>query len=116
MFTDSKTASYENLVRIAAMEALGSRKPFDEAVHVSVRVRVQPPASASRKATAAMLAGEIMPAKKPDLTNILKAVEDGANTVAFRDDSLIVRLLAFKIYAETAGVDVVVRRALPAVT
>lgn len=116
MFTDSKTASYENLVRMAAEKALGSRKPFDEPVHVSVRVRVQPPGSASKKATAAMLAGEIMPAKKPDLTNILKAVEDGANTVAFRDDSLIVRLLAFKTYAETAGVDVVVRAARAATT
>lgn len=109
MYTDAKTASYENLVRLAAMEAMGSRAPFSTPVCLQIVVRVLPPASASRKARLAMLTGKVLPAKKPDLTNIVKAIEDGLNTVAYVDDALIVDLLAAKRYDEISGVDVLVK-------
>lgn len=108
VYTDAKTASYENLVRLAAREAMGNQPPLGEPLVMSVSIRVTPPKSASKKATAAMLSGAIRPAKKPDITNILKAVEDGCNTVAFTDDSLIVSLFAEKHYAPTAGIDVAI--------
>lgn len=110
MFTDAKTASYENLVALAAREAMGAMAPMEGALSLSMRVRIVPAQSASRKAREAMLAGEIMPTKKPDLDNVAKAVMDGLNRVAFADDALIVQHMAIKVYAETAGVDVAISR------
>lgn len=108
MFTDAKTASYENLVKLAASRALGDRDPLDEALRVRVSVRMVPAASHSAKKRAAMLSGEIMPTKLPDIDNVVKAVLDGCNKVAFRDDALIVSLIASKSYSATPGVDVVI--------
>ena len=108
MFTDSKTASYENLVKMAASQALGSRQPFDEPLAMIVTVRMTPAASDSGRKRAAKLAGAILPTKLPDLDNVVKAVLDGCNKVAFRDDALVVRLVAEKAYAETPGVDVMI--------
>lgn len=108
MFTDSKTASYENLVKLAASRALNGRVPFDEPLAVNVTIRMTPAASHSDKKRRAMIAGEILPTKLPDLDNVVKAVLDGCNRVAFRDDALIVRLVAEKAYAATPGVDVMI--------
>lgn len=115
MYTDDKTASYENLVKLAASLAMRGRLPFAVPVSMQVLVRIAPPKSASKKARAAMLAGLIHPAKKPDLTNIIKAIEDGANTVAYTDDALIVRLTSSKVYADEPGVDVRVEALTPQV-
>lgn len=107
MFTDKQTVSYENLVKLVAVEALAGRPPFDCPVAMHVRVRVEPAASSSRPARARMLSGETPPAKKPDLDNCIKALMDGLNGVGFRDDVLVVELTASKVYAATPGVDVV---------
>lgn len=108
MATDAQTASYENLVALAAQQALGGRNPLDGPLAMSIAVKLSPAPSASRKGRAAMLSGEQRPTKKPDLDNVVKAVLDGCNAVAFRDDALVVELTARKLYAETSGVDVVI--------
>lgn len=110
MATDAQTASYENLVALAAQQALGGREPLDGPLAMSVAVKLAPAASASRKGRTAMLTGEQRPTKKPDLDNVVKAVLDGCNAVAFRDDALVVELTARKLYAELPGVDVVITR------
>ena len=106
MYADSKTVSYENLVKMAASQALAGRAPLDVPLTVSVTVRMTPAASSSAKKRASMLAGEMAPTKLPDLDNVVKAVLDGCNKVAFRDDALVVSLIARKQYAATPGVDV----------
>jgi Holliday junction resolvase RusA-like endonuclease len=106
MYTDKATVIYENLVRVVALEAMCGMPPLSSPLSLWLIVRVTPPKSASKKLRAAMLSGEVRPAKKPDLTNIIKAIEDGANSVAYVDDSLIVSIRAEKRYAERAGVDV----------
>ena len=109
MYTDARTASYENRVAVFAREALGSCRPFAAPVSLHLMARFVPPRSASKKMRAAMLAGDVVPGKKPDLSNILKACEDGMNGIVYTDDALIVRIVADKRYAETAGVDVIVK-------
>jgi Holliday junction resolvase RusA-like endonuclease len=111
LYADPRTAGYENLVALAAREALAGRAPLDEPLHMHVSVRLVPPASTSRKAREAMLRGEVHPGKRPDLDNVVKAVLDGCNAVAFRDDCLIVSLSAVKRYDAEAGVDVGIRPA-----
>jgi Holliday junction resolvase RusA-like endonuclease len=108
-YTDAKTASYENLVKLCARQALGHDKPLDGPLCVTVHARFTPPQSVSRKARGAMLAGETPPAKRPDVDNLAKAILDGCNTVAWRDDAQVVSLFIRKSYAEEAGLDVVIR-------
>lgn len=108
LYTDAKTASYESLVALAAQQALGGREPLSGPLVLTVLVRMAPPASASKKAREAMLAGELHPAKKPDLDNVLKSVLDGCNGVAFADDAQVCWINAGKVYAAVAGVDVVI--------
>jgi Holliday junction resolvase RusA-like endonuclease len=109
---DKKTVSYEGLVALAAERALAGRTMLDGPLSLHVTVRLCPARSASRKVAAAMLAGEIAPTKKPDLDNVIKAVLDGCNGVAFRDDVLVTRISASKVYAACPGVDVEIAPAL----
>lgn len=108
LYTDAKTASYEGLVSLCAQQARGDNLPLTGPLCVSVLVKLPVPVSASKKARAAMLSGEQPPTKKPDLDNIVKAVLDGCNGVAFADDAQICWINAGKIYAERPGVDVVI--------
>jgi Holliday junction resolvase RusA-like endonuclease len=108
-FTDAKTVAYENLVRFAAVSAYGSAAPMTRPVAVEIVVRLAPPASATKRQRAEMLAGDRAPTRLPDLDNVAKAVLDGCNGVVFDDDRRIVRLSAWKVYANTTGVDVLVQ-------
>ena len=108
LYTDAKTASYEGLVALAAQTALAGRDPMSGPLCISVLVKLAVPQSASRKAREAMLSGAQPPTKKPDLDNIVKAVLDGCNGVAFGDDAQVCWINAGKIYGERPGVDVII--------
>lgn len=108
LYTDAKTASYESLVALAAQAALAGRDPLSGPLCMSVLVKLQVPASASKRARADMLEGRHPPTKKPDLDNVVKSVLDGCNGVAFGDDAQVCWINAGKIYAERPGVDVVI--------
>lgn len=62
----------------------------------------------SERARDAMLSGEIAPAKRPDMDNIIKIL-DALNGIAWIDDAQVVSILARKLYAETPGLDIVIR-------
>lgn len=116
LYTDAKTASYEGLIAHAAHQALGAREPLGGPLVVTVLVRLTPAASTSKTARTAMLAGAIHPTKKPDLDNVVKAVLDGCNGVAFGDDAQVCWVNAGKVYAAAAGVDVVISQDADAAT
>lgn len=111
-FTPEKTASYESLVKLAASEAMAGRQPLYGPVSLTVAIQVTPPASWSRKRRSLALGGEMAPTGKPDVSNVLKAIEDALNGIAYADDAQICRIAASKRYAETPGVTVWVRKAL----
>lgn len=112
MAADKKTATYENLVALAAREAMGTQPLFAEAVCLTMAARFQPPRSVPRRTYAAMLAGEIAPAKRPDLDNLVKIV-DALNGIVWKDDAQVVSIYARKFYAETPGLDIVIRPYAP---
>lgn len=58
-----------------------------------------------------MLDGQIRPTKKPDSDNILKAVADALNQVAYRDDKQIVDTQVRKFYSETPRTVISIRKA-----
>lgn len=102
------TRAYEAHVKEAARYAMGALSPFEGAVKLLLRIRLEPPASTSRKKRALMISGAIRPTKVPDSSNVLKSCEDGMKGVAFVDDCQVTDLSVRKIYAETEGVDVIV--------
>lgn len=68
------------------------------------------PTSDSKKKRAAKLAGEVLPAKKPDLDNLAKQLKDSMTRMQFwHDDAQIVVLTCRKIYAEVGHWLVAVR-------
>lgn len=70
------------------------------------------PASASKKARAAMLGGEIGHTKKPDLDNLCKQLLDAMTRLRFwHDDRQLTRLVAAKRYSERPCWQVSVRAA-----
>lgn len=110
MYTPEKTASYEGLIALSAQQAMGGRPLIDGPVDVSLMIRLAVPASWSKKKQAAALAGLVLPTKKPDADNVLKAVFDGMNGVVWVDDVQACGVMLRKRYAETPGVTVVVRQ------
>lgn len=110
VYTDSKTAAYENLVRIACHQAMvkTSQEAFAGPVSVSVACKYPINKGASKRKLGAFLAGEERPTKKPDLDNVLKAVLDGINGVAFADDAQVVSIVSDKYYGIEPGVHVTI--------
>ncbi|MEK1438481.1 RusA family crossover junction endodeoxyribonuclease, partial [Limosilactobacillus fermentum] len=51
------------------------------------------------------------PTVKPDLSNYIKALEDGLNGILWVDDNLIVSLQAEKLYSELPHLVVEIRKA-----
>ena len=58
------------------------------------------PASASKKATEAMLSGTNKHLKKPDVDNYIKFYLDVMNGMVFKDDSQVWRIKASKVFAK----------------
>lgn len=108
-YTPEKTRSYEGMVRTAAAIAMGSRPPVDYPVEFVLRAVFTIPQSWSTRKKAAALVGDIKPAKKPDLDNIVKAWSDALNGVVFRDDSQIVKASFEKTYGPAPLVVATVR-------
>ena len=106
MATPQKTVAYEGLIALAAQEAMAGRPMIDGPVSATIAIDCQVPESWSAKKRASALAGNLMPTTKPDADNVVKAVFDGLNGVAFRDDVQVVDLRVRKRYSATPGVRV----------
>lgn len=108
-FTDNKTASYENLIKLEAQAAgiILTEGP----VTVRVIAYLGVPKSASKKRRAAMLTDAERPTRKPDIDNVIKAVLDGLNGVAFADDKQVVGLTISKFWSTEPHLEITVRPA-----
>lgn len=108
-YTDAATKTYEHRIALACKGAMNGAPPSEKGVEVTLSIRVAPPESVSKRKSADMLDGKILPLKKPDIDNVLKAVCDACNGIAYRDDRQVVGIELTKRYAEKSGVDVVIR-------
>lgn len=101
-FTPAKTVAYEGLIALAAQDAMKGAEPFHGPVCVTVTATFPIPASWSRKKQAAAL----WHTGRPDGDNLLKAVGDGLNGVAFKDDSQVASARVIKRYGSVPGLTV----------
>ena len=108
-YTPDKTERYEARVATFAQQAMAGARPLEGGVALSVVARFSIPASWSKKRRQAAMDGLEQVTKRPDLDNVLKAIKDGMNGIAWLDDSQVVQLVdCRKVYAEQPGVDVIV--------
>jgi Holliday junction resolvase RusA-like endonuclease len=108
-FTPTATARYEALVKAEYLRQVGNLKLADKApVGVNVEAWFKTPTSAAKARRAAMERGDIRPVSKPDLDNIMKAICDALNGVAYADDSQIVSARIAKRYSSDPRVEVTV--------
>ena len=111
MATPAATVAYEGLIAHAAQSAMQGAPLIDGPVACLVEMRLQVPASWSKKKQTEALAGGVLPTTKPDIDNVVKAIFDGMNGVVWRDDVQVVDLLTKKRYSATPGVVVSVKAA-----
>lgn len=111
-FTPEKTVNYENLVRLEYQMQV-KEEPFPEKVMLRLLIKAYfgIPKSASKKARSQMISLEQRPVKKPDMDNIIKAVADALNHIAYYDDSQIVSTTIEKYYAEQPRIEVTIEEA-----
>jgi Holliday junction resolvase RusA-like endonuclease len=108
-YTDAKTSSYEDQIRFYALQAMGSSEPLKTALEAFIYVRLPVPQSYPKKRAEACLSGFEWPCKKPDLDNVVKSFMDAMNCIVYGDDSQVVEIHTTKVYAETGGVDVLIK-------
>ena len=108
-YTPEKTASYENLVKLKAMEAMQGRPPIDGPVSMELSLFIAPPASWSKRKTAEAIYGSLMPTSKPDIDNVLKGICDAMNEIVFRDDKQVCDVRIIKRYGQVAEARINVR-------
>lgn len=106
-FTPAKTVRYEQLVALAAQQAMDGRAAVrDVPLVVRVVAYVPIPASWSARKQAAATAGTVKPISRPDADNFLKAGLDGMNGVVFHDDAQVVHVVVAKHYSLTPGMEI----------
>jgi Holliday junction resolvase RusA-like endonuclease len=98
VYTPDKTRAYQGMVRqLAALEMRG-RPPLTVPVRVELLIELGVPTSWAECKRAAAIVGDIRPASKPDLDNLIKSALDGIAGVIVHNDNQIVELRAVKKY------------------
>jgi Holliday junction resolvase RusA-like endonuclease len=105
-YTPKKTSDYEREVRNSFRIAYPTHEPFTGPVTLEVYAFFGVPESWPKKKREAALAGDTLPAKRPDWDNCGKVISDALNELAFADDALIVDASVQKRYASRPRVEV----------
>jgi len=109
-YTPEKTATYENLVKLFATQAMSGRPPIEGPVELWLDINLQIPTSWSKKRQRDAAAGLVAATKKPDADNVLKAVKDGMNGIVWLDDAQAVKYRISKRYSTSPCVQVSVEQ------
>ena len=100
-YTPDKTKAYEERIAWAWKQAHGEM--IERPVEMTITAYYRIPKSATLAQKEKMRTGDILPEKRPDIDNVVKAVMDGCQGVAFKDDAKVVRISAAKLYSEEPG-------------
>lgn len=98
-YTPKKSADWEKHIR-ASLQC----RPTDVPVALKIQFYMPIPKSYSKAKRQQAIDGLMLPSKKPDIDNLIKAVMDALNGYAWLDDNQVVQVSAVKRYSETAGV------------
>lgn len=113
MYDPKKVAVFKRQLGMLAKQQMLDRglEPYDGPLEVRMEFYRPVQASLSTKERTRRLSGVHRPTVKPDLSNYIKALEDGLNGIIWIDDNLIVSLQAEKFYSERPHLVVEIREA-----
>ena len=97
-FTPKDTVSYENWIKINYQQQ--SNEYLEGFLKATVIIYFEIPKSYSKKRIQSIREGKEYPSTKKDIDNICKIVLDSLNGIAYKDDSQVVELVAYKRYTE----------------
>lgn len=108
--TPEKTANYETLVKLAYRQECGEIEPYERDIPLAAYITAYfpIPKSASKKKREEMLCGRVMHTHKPDCDNIVKAILDALNGIAYYDDSQIAQIHVGKYYSDQPRVEITI--------
>jgi Holliday junction resolvase RusA-like endonuclease len=109
LYADKKTITYEALVAASFAAAFPDWEPTQGEVVLEVEAYLQIPLSAPKGKRAEMLADLRKPTRKPDGPNILCAISDGLNGVAYRDDAQQTDSVCHRHFSERPHAVVLIR-------
>jgi Holliday junction resolvase RusA-like endonuclease len=109
-YTPPKTVIYENKIMTCFQEAVRENgwEPAEKPVSLVIYAFYPVAESKAKKKKEAMLLHLIHPTKKPDIDNVAKAVLDGLNGVAWKDDKQVTDLMIRKRYGTSPQIVVTV--------
>lgn len=104
-YNPTKNTHYEQLV--ATAWRLQHKKIITGYIKLTCKFFLPIAKSWSNKDKQAAMEGKKRPDKKPDTDNLIKAVMDALNEVAWWDDKQIIEIHAAKFYAEQPRVEII---------
>jgi Holliday junction resolvase RusA-like endonuclease len=78
---------------------------IDEAMVAYIDIYVPIPRSYTKKKRKLIEEGKEHPAKKPDLSNYIKLIEDACNGILYTDDAKIVEIHSRKLYTDDPRIE-----------
>lgn len=111
-YTPEKTVNYETLVQLEYRRQCHDFK-FEKEVPLDVRITAYYgiPKSASKKKAQLMRDRKIRPIKKPDADNVIKAILDALNKIAYHDDTQVADLQLRRFYSDNPRVVITMQEA-----
>lgn len=114
--TPEKTELYENWIKTCYLQQCGNVKLDGELImrvtaYYGIPNKPKKPDWLKRdikpKQLKELMKGQcIQPTKKPDIDNVIKVVADSLNGIAYKDDTLIVEVIAIKHYSEDPRIEI----------
>lgn len=105
-FTPSHVRKYQDWVKVCASRAMEGRTPLLGPLCLHVWFVLPIASSWPAWKQQAARRGHVMPTARPDLDNMVKAIEDACNLVVWKDDAQVVELQSNKRFGEKPRVDV----------
>lgn len=104
-YTPEKTLNYENLVKTYYSITVGQKK-LQGAIKAQIRAYFPIPKSTTKKLRAKMETDSYPYTKKPDGDNVIKAILDALNGIAYDDDSQVAEAKIEKFYSPNPRAEV----------
>ena len=108
-YTPKQTIEYERIIRASYSTVSKFKFQKNEPLEISILALFLIPKHVSKSVKELMILGKILPTKRPDCDNVLKAVLDGLNGVAYQDDAQICRIYFEKMYAEIPETRIIIK-------